>query len=182
MKYECIADIYSANRKIREKFTTTVNNISQAEASALLDGEKWTIGQIVEHISLVGVGISRICAKLLAASKADNKPSDGRFSLSTDFSKRGVEIAGLKVEAPERVHPTGKMLIPDALENLVASSEALDSLRNDMEQLDLSGHKFPHPFFGELTAGEWLVIAGLHEGRHINQIETLLAKVRETAS
>jgi hypothetical protein len=181
MKYESIADIYSANQKIRERLTSVVSEISPDEAATLPLGEKWTIQQILEHISMVGLGTSRICAKLLAEARTAGKPADGSFALSATFGERAAVIAVTKVEAPSRVQPTGSVTIPAALEGLAAAAEAFDSMRPDMEHLDLSRHTFPHPFFGELTAGEWMVVAGLHEGRHLQQIENVLAKVRAPA-
>ncbi len=181
MRYESIADIYSANTKIREQFTEVIRGISPDEAKSVPEGEKWTLEQIVEHVSIVGYGISRICAKLLGAAKQQNRPSDGSFALSANFGERATVMSGTKAEAPERVHPTGKVSIDESLSLLATSSQAFDSLRSDMETIDLAGQTFPHPFFGDLTAGEWLVMAGLHEGRHAAQIERLLVKVRAEA-
>ena len=92
MKYESIADIYSANQKIREGFTATLNQISPDEANALPDGEKWTIQQVAEHVSIVQVGISQICAKLVAEAKIAAGKSDGRFNLSDEFGGKLAEI------------------------------------------------------------------------------------------
>lgn len=179
MNYEKIADIYSANQKFRGTLTETLSEISPDEAAALPDGEKWTIQQIVEHLSMVDFGISRICAKLLESAKSDGVSSDGSFSLSANFGERATAIAGLKVEAPERVHPTGGVTIGEAIERMSSNREAFDSMKADFESFDLSGHKFPHPFFGDLNAGEWLVMAGLHQHRHTKQIEGLVAKIRQ---
>ena len=181
MNYENIGDIYSANQKFRERLTSTLATITPEVAAALPEGEKWPIQHIVEHLSMVDFGISRICMRLLEASKADGKPSDGSFALTANFGERASEIAGLKVEAPERVHPTGDVNIAEALERMDANREVFDSMRNDFEQFDFSAHKFPHPFFGDLTAGEWLVMAGLHQHRHTRQIENLLASVQKPA-
>lgn len=178
MRYESIADIYSANQKFRDEFVATVSGISPDEAAALPEGEKWNIQQIAEHVSIVGSGIAKICAKLLAGAIEDNIPSDGSFTLSANFGERAAVIADTKVEAPERVHPTGEVSIDESLATLAAATEAFDSLRPDLERYDLSAHTFPHPFFGPLNAGEWLVMAGLHEKRHAAQIESLLAKIR----
>ncbi|MEO7659943.1 MAG: hypothetical protein ABIV48_10045, partial [Pyrinomonadaceae bacterium] len=70
MRYETIADIYSANQKMREGLFETLREISPERASILPEGEKWSIQQVVEHVSMVDSGVSRICAKLLAAAKA----------------------------------------------------------------------------------------------------------------
>lgn len=179
MRYETIADIYSANEKFRSQFLGTVSSISPDEANVLPDGEKWTIKQLVEHVSIVGTNVSRLCAKLLEVAKENNPGSDGSFSLSANFGERAATLAGTRVEAPDRVHPTGEVNIDESLARLTAASQAFDSLRPAMESLDLAGHTFPHPFFGDLTAGEWLVMAGLHEARHATQIETLLTKIRQ---
>lgn len=179
MRYENIADIYSANEKFHNELATTLSQISADEAAVLPEGEKWSINQIAEHVSMVDFGITRICSKLLEAAKADGSPSDGSFSLSDNFGERAAIIAGIKVDAPERVHPTGEVSIDEALERMKAFSEVFDSMKPDLESCDLSGHKFPHPFIGDMDAGEWLVMAGLHKQRHLKQIEGLLAKIRQ---
>lgn len=179
MRYENIADIYSANEKFHAELAATLSKVSDDEAAVLPDGEKWSIKQVAEHVSMVDFGIARICTKLLEAAKADGGPSDGSFSLSSNFGERAAAIAGIKVEAPERVHPTGEVTINEALERIRTCSEAFDSMKGDMERVDLSGHKFPHPFIGDMNAGEWLVMAGLHKHRHLKQIEGLLAKIRQ---
>ncbi len=179
MNYNTIADIYSANAKIREGLTATVANISDSEVVALPDGEKWSIQQIVEHVSIVEHNIARICAKLLHAAKSAGKLSDGTVSVSAAYSERSAEAANLKLDAPERVQPTGEVTIRDAFEAMRATSAAFDTLREDLEHYDLSEPKFPHPFFGDLTAAEWLILAGGHEHRHTRQILRLLEKIRQ---
>lgn len=179
MKYENIADIYSANQRFRENFAATLAAISADESAALPEGEKWSIQQIVEHVSMVDFGITRICAKLLASARAAAKSADGSFSLPPRFGERAAEMANLRVEAPERVQPTGSVTIAEALERIAANRNTFDSMRKDFESFDLAGETFPHPFFGDLTAGEWLVMAGLHLHRHAKQIENMAGKIRQ---
>lgn len=179
MNYETIADVYSANQKIREAFTSAVTSISADEATVRPDDEKWTIQEIVEHVSMVDNGAARICAKLLEGARAANKPSDGTLKISPDFGGKSVAIADIRVEAPERVHPTGNVTIDEAVAAMEANISAFDKMRPDLERLDLSDHKFPHPFFGDMTAAEWLIVAGGHEMRHLKQIEKVLEKVRQ---
>lgn len=179
MNYKNIADIYSANAKIRENLHATLANITADEAANLPDGEKWSIGQVVEHISMVEDGIARICSRMLDAAKAEGNTSDGSFKLSDKFRENLAQLATARVEAPERVQPTGDVAVPDSIAKLTAATETLKSLRIDLESTDVTGHTFPHPYFGPLTATEWLVIAGLHERRHTTQIEGLLTKIRQ---
>ena len=179
MRYTSIADIYSANQAIRERFLETINDIASAEAAAIPDGEVWSIQHIVEHLWMVEFGTSRICRRLLDAAKAEGKPSDGSFSLGPHFGERAAQIAVTRVEAPERVQPTGAVPIAESLEKMKQTAADLDAMRADFEQFELAGHTFPHPFFGDLNAGEWLVMAGLHERRQTDQIARLAAKIRQ---
>lgn len=178
MRYETIADIYSANQKIRDAFTATVGGVSAEESIALPDGEKWSIQQLVEHVAIVEQNISRICVKLVDEAKAAGKASDGTVRLSEDFGQKTAAAAGVKVEAPERVHPTGNVTISDALAQMSETGKVLAGLRADYEAFDCSEAVFPHPFFGPLSAIEWLVLIGGHEARHTRQLEQLLDKIR----
>lgn len=179
MRYESIADIYSANAKFRERFLAVVGTVTPHEATVVPEGEKWSIQQIVEHVGIVNHGMGRICSKLLTACVADGKESDGSFSLSEGFAN-GLSMAGdRKVEAPERVHPTGEVTLESSLQRFAAVEAEYNALRPDLERLELTAHTFPHPYFGPLNAGEWLVMRGLHEHRHTQQIERLLARIRQ---
>jgi len=178
MNYQTVADIFSANSKFRDRLSEVLSDVSEDEAALLPEGEKWSIQQVAEHLALVDIGIGRICAKLIDASKAGAVASDGSFSVTEAFSRRARELAVLKVEAPDRVQPTGDVNIAESLDRIEANRAVFESLRPDFEKLDFSEPKFPHPFFGDLTAGEWLVMAGLHQHRHGKQIENLLEKMR----
>jgi hypothetical protein len=179
MRYESIADIYSANAKIRERLIETLNGVTSKEAPMLPDGEKWSIQHIVEHISIVDTGTLRICEKLLDRARFTGDLAEGSFTLSPETDKKFAMIRDIKVEAPERVQPTGNVAISESLGRLATNAEALNSIRSDLEHHDLTEHKFPHPFFGELTAAEWLVVKGGHEMRHTSQIRRLLEKARK---
>ncbi len=179
MRYESIADIYSANAKIREGLEIVLGGVSPDEAVQTSDAAKWSIQQIVEHLALVGGGTARICTKLVDGARADNKPGDGSFSLSDEFNHRSEMAAAAKIEAPDRVQPSGEIPIAESLQKLSESQTAINALRPDMERLDLAGHTFPHPFFGDLTAAEWLVVAGGHEMRHTLQIQRVLEQIRD---
>lgn len=179
MEYNSIADIYSANQLIRKRFQHLVDGITPDEANAELEGEKWTVAALVEHVAIVEFNMMKICSRLLSAAKDAGKISDGKFALSATFGEKSAEIATIKVDAPERVHPQGGIPIADSLEKMSTTTIELSRQRGDFESHHSADQKFPHPFFGDLTAGEWLVLVGGHESRHIAQIERLLARIRQ---
>jgi uncharacterized damage-inducible protein DinB len=179
MRFDTIADIYSANRSIRERLAGVLSTVTQDEATARPGGETWSIQEIVEHLTMVEFGTARICTKLLNEARQSGKLSNGWVELSAVFAERSAKVATQRLEAPDRVHPTGKVTLPEALKRMDENKKLFDGMRADLERYDLSKHKFPHPYFGDITAAEWLVILGGHELRHTKQIEKLLEKLRK---
>jgi DinB superfamily len=179
MRYDSIADIYSANARVRERFLAVVDSISDAEADAIPTGEKWSAAHIVEHVAMVENSMIRICTKLAAAARDAAMPSDGSFRMSDSFKSSFFGAAETKIEAPERVRPTGGPPIDDSLVSLGQTSSAFEDLREDLARFDGTEHTFPHPHFGKLTAAEWMIVRGGHENRHADQLERILAKLRK---
>jgi hypothetical protein len=175
MSNQTIADIYSANDKIHTKLKETVTKLNDEQLTFLLDGEKWTIQHIVEHIAIVKDGMSKISAKLLTQAQSAGKQSDGKAILTENFAKKAAEARQLKFEAPDRVQPTGKLTIEESLAKMEESRQALENLRVLFETVECSDFKFPHPFMGNLSAHEWLGLVGGHEARHLSQIERIVA-------
>ncbi len=182
MRYETIADIFSAKKEFHRRLVATVAAISEDEAAIVPDDEKWSIRQIVEHLAMVDEGAARICQKLLAEARILGRMSDGPIAISPEFWQLIVKISDEKVEAPERVQPTGKISVSESIDRMNGSQANFESMQHELETYDLTGPKFPHPYFGAITAAEWLVVAGGHELRHTKQIERLLERIRREKS
>lgn len=177
MKYETISDIYEANDKIRAKLKATVEDLPDDKANALPEDEKWTVKEFVEHIAIVDEGILRISAKLLNAAKENGKSADGAAKISEDFVKKAEASRDLKLEAPDRVRPTGAKSIAESLAKMDETRQKMEEIKPLFESVECSDFKFPHPAFGDLTAHDWLALAGGHVARHLKHIERVLAKI-----
>lgn len=177
MNYRTIAEIYESNDKIRENLKTIIGSLSDERAAALPDGEKWTLAELVEHVAVVEDGMTKICVKLLAKAQAENKKSDGTAKISDDFLTKAAASVDQKLEAPDRVRPTGTKTVAESLAKMEENRKILNQMRPLFESFDGSEHKFPHPAFGALSAHEWLALIGGHELRHTRQIKKLLEKI-----
>jgi DinB superfamily len=178
MNYQTISEIYEANDQIREQLKSIAANLTDAQINTLPDGEKWTVGKLIEHISIVDEGIVKISAKLLNEAKESGETSEGAAKISDDFAEKVVAGRNAKFEAPERVHPTGAKTVAESLVKLDETREKLEDLRPLFESVECSNVKFPHPAFGDMSAHEWLALLGGHELRHIRQINNLLDKIQ----
>jgi len=179
MRYADMDAIFTANAEIRERFLHLLSGVSDHEADIAPDGEKWSIKQVVEHVAMVDQGVVRICGKLISEAKEVGKMSNGTISISAEFQSAVETLGKEKLEAPTQVQPKGETAIPAALQQLKDNENALESMRDDLNTYDLAEPKFPHPYFGGLTAVEWLILAGGHKMRHARQIEDLLSKIRQ---
>lgn len=176
MRYETIADIYSANKLIRERLLAVLRDIDGEQAASRSGEGSWSVSEIVEHLAIVEGGTLRICTKLIDAAKEAGKPGDDRVDLPASFNEKALAVAGTRVEAPERVRPTGEQSVEDSVEKLEEYRSQFDHLRSDLESYDISDHTFPHPFFGDLNAAEWMIVLGGHEARHTAQIERAIGQ------
>ena len=177
MSNRTIADVYAANDKVREQLKQMVENLPDEKANVTPEGEKWSIAHLVEHISIVEEGMSKISAKLLTQAQAAGKTSDGSAILSENFATKAAGARDMKLEAPERVRPTGNQTIAESLAKMEENRKRLKELRPLFESVECSDFTFPHPAFGELTAHEWLTLIGGHEARHLRQLKSMLDKV-----
>lgn len=176
MQYQTIAEIYDANDAIRNKLISVVTGLSDDQVMSAAEDEKWSLAQIVEHVAIVNGGMIRICAKLLGKAEADGKLSDGSIDLS-NFLAKAAEAGDRKLEAPDMVRPSGERSIAESLAVLEQNQNMFRDLQPLFEKFDGNANKFPHPFFGDLSALEWLVLAGGHEARHLGQIKRILQKM-----
>lgn len=177
MNYQTISEIYDANDKIREKLKETVSNLTEEQANFLPEGEKWTVANLVEHISLVEGGITRIFGKLLTEAQAAGGKAGGEAKISEEFLQKAAWGRTQKFEAPERTHPAGNLTIAESLAKLDENRPKLEELRPLFESVECSDFKFPHPAFGDLSAHEWLALIGGHELRHMQQIKKILSQI-----
>ncbi len=171
-----IKDIYENNDKIHENTKQLAATLSDDQATAQYDGEKWTLAELYEHIAIVQHGMAQISAKLLHAAKEAGVTADGTAKLSENFQTKAPEAQNVKLEAPERVRPTGERTIAESLAKMAETRKNLEDLRPLFETVECSDFKFPHPFMGELNAHDWLTLIGGHEARHQRQIKNILEK------
>ena len=88
-------------------------------------------------------------------------------------------MATKKVEA---LSGTAKrfLTIDDSLRAMEETSVHVKALREKFRLYDSSNYRFPHPYFGKLTAPEWLILIGQHEAGHIEQLERIVDSLKKT--
>ncbi len=169
MMYDSVDDVFAANDAVRRRLVARVEGLDEAHANASEGG--WTVAQIIEHLSIAEPRITSAIEGMLAPRDA----GDGERKPFAPFSlDEYAEQARGKIEAPEFLRPTG-LLLAEGLVRLKESRAALEVMRPRFQSADYS-RVLKHPAFGMLNAAQWLAFLGMHEQRHLYQIERILGE------
>src|SRR4029453_17757470 len=152
MKEISVSEAYASNDRMREKFKAFRGRLEdERRGSRATSQDKWTIAEVVEHVSLVGAGITGLCAKLLSKAQAAGSASNGLIQLSDSFIDNGEKSMTQKWQAPERVRPTGTQTIAESFAMMDDTRGRLEELRPVFGKVR-SNKNFSHPCLGEPTA------------------------------
>ena len=83
-----------------------------------------------------------------------------------------------KVKTKEEFEPTGRVLMFESLQILQTIQDDLCAIRPRLERVNLTAVSFDHWLLGALTLGQWFAFIGIHEQRHLGQIESILASAK----
>jgi uncharacterized damage-inducible protein DinB len=192
--YQSISDIYAANETVRRQLTDRVETLSEAQQTFRPSEGCWSVAEIVEHLSIIEQSMVRLIGMLLnkaeaaSAEHSSATTSDAANTAATTTATSSAArpfkpfsldelvetIRDKKLTAPEQVRPGGQVALADSLANLQQTRAAVESFRPRLEAANLDAATYPHPFFGDLNASQWLAFIGHHEARHLRQIERLL--------
>ncbi|RFU61250.1 DinB family protein [Peribacillus glennii] len=157
------------NEMIRNEVLQAVEGISVDKLNEKLEEGKWTIMQVLEHLYLMERAITHAISDQLANGESKTvkeKPIELTVNRSTT------------VKAPSFVHPSEEFITLAEMHNkLSLSREAFSKIVDAADDSLLEQRGFPHPVFGELSLKQWIPFVGLHEKRHLAQIEELKRKI-----
>jgi len=193
MNYHSVAEIFDDIDQTRASLFESVEGLSADEHGSRPAPDRWSVAEILEHLSLVERGVARVVARLLEKAEAAGQgKADGQTQAVAGQTHGAsgqtpeaaaafapVSIAEFveqtrtqKLNAPENARPAG-VPAADSLSHLRDSRAALHALRPRVERADCSSARPPHPVWGPLNLYQWLLFLGAHEARHLAQIEAL---------
>ncbi|MCA1630431.1 MAG: DinB family protein [Acidobacteria bacterium] len=170
MTYNSIEEVFAANEEVRRRLVERAEGLSEEQQGARGADGGWSAADIIEHLSLTERRITRALEGMLPQA-AEGEGGEGKTNNFTPFSLDAYieRASGEKFEAPEYIRPRGASLT-ESLAHLKESRTALAGLRPRFDVADFTA-QFPHPAFGPLNLAQWLAFIGIHEERHLRQLE-----------
>jgi len=153
----------------RANLLTQFESTPEALRVASTGDSGWSAAQIIEHCARVEGGVARMIAKGAEMPRTATV-DELQAAVLTERTIGWVRERSTKVEAPERVRPTGTLDADAALAQLQASRAALLEAFATADNAVLDGVTFPHPFIGPLTLRSWVELTAHHDARHAAQM------------
>jgi hypothetical protein len=174
MAYTSVADIFESIEQVRRSVYDRVAGLAAEQAAFRNEPDGWSPAQLAEHMCVSEERLAGAIQRYLSAAEAQGRPAASP-AIAPVSLERIQEQAKAKFKSPEATQPSGSLSIPEILERMRRSRENLMAMRCRLEAIDVSDVTFPHPVFGPLNLYEWVLFVGMHERRHLRQIEAVMA-------
>jgi len=140
---------------------------------------RWSAAELLEHLVRVESGCTRVIAKRAAAARESGVgPEREESSMLGALDGRHVTDRSRKLTAPEIVAPAGGFTREGALDALAKSRVEFKRAVADADGLALGTVKHTHVVLGEIDLYQWILFVGLHERRHLAQLEEISSQLR----
>jgi uncharacterized damage-inducible protein DinB len=136
--------------------------------------DRWSVAQVLQHLTLIESRIVPLVNKLIAGARAQGLGPETETSpiLNTRHAAK-IADRSLRVTAPEETRPPSDIDAGSAWAALEQSRQALRAAVTSGDGLALSEVKHPHPVLGEINLYQWILFVGSHEVRHTDQVREI---------
>jgi hypothetical protein len=143
------------------------------------DPERWSVAEVLAHVSMTEGRITRLLVRLLdGAIAAGIQPERETSSILGSLDRFAVPVPTRRLVSPPQLLPEPTVRASDvraALERTRAELLALVARANGLAVGSLSA---PHPVLGPIDFYQWVLFIGQHEARHTVQIRQIAAELR----
>jgi hypothetical protein len=172
--YHSVGEILDHAQAVRARIYQRVENLTATQAGFKKAAGAWSVSQILEHLGLTEQYVVNKFSGVLAQAEAA-----GKGNASVPFAPFSMEsyaegVRDRKLESPQALLPAGNLAVHVVVEKLQASRAELMALQPRFEAHDLTQIIGPHPAYGLINPYQALAGIGLHESRHLRQIQAIM--------
>jgi hypothetical protein len=171
-----LAEIVEYLDGCRAALLAAVDEIPPDERDRRPSPERWSVGEILDHLYMVEAGSARLLAhRLMRAREAGLGPEHETSSLLACMDHLEIDRSQTKLQAPEPVRPRDGSRAEAALADLTAARAVLMETLRAGDGFDLTSVTARHATLGEINVYQWAVFVGKHELRHVEQVRATAA-------
>ena len=144
--------------------------------------DRWSVVELLEHLSKVEHSCARVVAKRAAEVRAEGHPAElATGSVLGALDSRALTDRSSRMTSPERVAPAGGLSRVQALADLAASRAEMMQAIGIADGLALETVTCPHARLGDLNLYQWILFLGQHEERHLAQLAEITEQLAPAA-
>lgn len=167
-----LREIWEENAAAREALVAEVRGLSEAQLAFQPAPGKWSIGEILDHLSLAERSIARVVSRLLQQAAGRGLIGEPE-SMEPPQHQIDREMFNAPATAPESVLPSLGRPLERLLASLEESRERLLEVSSRADGRVVGNVTIRHFQLGELHFYQWLVLEGAHESKHLAQIRQI---------
>jgi DinB superfamily len=165
------AELIELLEKSEREFMEAIGGLTDQQWSFKPGPDRWSIGEVAEHIVLADGLMFDIAIKSLERRPDTNW--DATVS-KTDTLREALPNRSLRVDAPAVLKPQLALRRAELLSRFKEQRARALAYAHDTDK-PLKAHTAANPFFGSLNAHQWLLYIPLHHMRHNLQIAEVKA-------
>lgn len=149
----------------REALRHAVEAVPSDAREVSPEAERWSVAEILEHLSLVERSVTRLLGRLAASADTGDLPGE-----VSPLDLAALVDRSRPIEAVESTLPGGALTWRQAWDELTDTRRELIRLITSVEGIVLHRVRAPHSVFGLLDGVDWVRFVEGHEVRHTAQI------------
>jgi hypothetical protein len=167
-----LKEIWQENLAARAALLGEVRALTAAQLAFRPATDKWSIGEILDHLCLAEQSITRVVSKLL--QQAAGRGLIGQAgSMEPPPHRIDLETYNQPAVAPESVRPSPERPLEQLLSGLQESRERLREVTRRADGRVVGRVTIRHFQLGELHFYQWLAVEAAHEAKHLAQIRQI---------
>jgi hypothetical protein len=164
-----VEQLWSDLERARAEVLREVEGLSQRQADWKPGTEDWSIGEVVDHLTLAEVATGKLTTKLFKEMQAGGAAAVFPHDL-TEFGPLPPWPAGAGGGAPEVVWPASGKPIGELLGTMRAVRERSRQSVERLGQCDPRRLRFKHFRLGDMDLAQWWRLQAEHDQIHARQI------------
>ena len=163
-----VEQLWNELQTVRAQVLREAEGLSQAQADWKPSEKDWSVGEIIDHLTIAEIATGKLTTKLTREAEASGRlaafPSD-----LTAFAALPAQPPG-PAEAPPVVWPSHGKSIGDLITTMKATRERSRQSIERLGTVDPRPLTFKHFRLGELDLAQWWILQAEHDGIHLAQI------------
>jgi hypothetical protein len=169
-----VEQLWSDLERARAEVLREVESLSQRQADFKPGPEDWSIGEVLDHLTMAEVATGKLTTKLFKEIQAGSAAAVFPHDL-TELAPLPPWPAGPGGGAPEVVWPAHGKTIGDLLATMKSTRERSRQSVERLGQCDPRALRFKHFRLGDMDLAQWWRLQAEHDLIHLRQIQEIKA-------